>query len=297
MTVSNASLCLFSQEQETTAATNRPKEPVARTSIKNGAVKNGPVVILTKTSSNASNKEQDESSKKKKRPPTPPRKPKINPQNFPGLQFMGKDGFGNADNLSSPSNSMPSTPVDTLDSHGMPSVTGNISTSLEPTPLITESKAIDLTKSVAPRGRRAVATESIVQQMITSISSSAASNAATTAAAATAASSTSANNESAEGSVLYHILRQRYESERGSNHSLASADLDLQVDARDDWCKGSDEGSLNEHLSAHGLPEVTFHVVSFIVSLFIVYKVSLCCVSFSSKASTSSLLCRMHLLL
>ncbi|KAI1281969.1 Breakpoint cluster region protein [Halotydeus destructor] len=32
----------------------------------------------------------------KKRPPTPPRKPKINPSNFPGLQFIGRESFGKA---------------------------------------------------------------------------------------------------------------------------------------------------------------------------------------------------------
>lgn len=196
----------------------------------------GAVVILTKASSNASNSgNQDDQSKKKKRPPTPPRKPKINPQNFPGLQFMGKDGFGVADNLS-PSNSMPSTPVDTLDSHGVSSVTSNVSASLEPVPLITESKAIDLSKPIAPQQRRAAATESIVQQMITSISSSA------------------ALGESADEDALVRILQ---ESERGSNHSLAlSTELDLQLDVREDFFK-SEEGSLNEHLSAHGLAEVT----------------------------------------
>lgn len=56
----------------------------------------------------------------KKRPPTPPRKPRINPRDFPGLQFMGKDGFGVADNLSSatpsPSKSSPENTLENLHS-------------------------------------------------------------------------------------------------------------------------------------------------------------------------------------
>ena len=176
---------------------------------------------------------------------------------------MGKDGFGVADNLSTPSNSMPSTPVDTLDSHGVSSVTGGnsnaVSASLEPTPLITESKAIDLTKPIASQQRKVFATESIVQQMITSISSSAV-----------------ALGDSAEEAALVRILKQ--ESERGSNHSLASADLDLQLDAREDFSK-SEEGSLNEHLSAHGLAEVTFHVNVYCLSFSFLLPLFLLCTS------------------
>lgn len=94
----------------------------------------------------------------RKRPPTPPRKPRINPRDFPGLQFMGKDGFGVADNLStgtpSPSKSSPENTLEhsaqhahSLHSSSSPQSSLVKSSSHSPGPLInpeSSSKIIEL---------------------------------------------------------------------------------------------------------------------------------------------------------
>lgn len=63
--------------------------------------------------------------KGKKRPPTPPRKPKIDRNNFPGLQFIGKENFGNAVIPSPTPPSAPGTPSSELDAPAcLPIITG-----------------------------------------------------------------------------------------------------------------------------------------------------------------------------
>lgn len=197
-------------------------------------------------------------SSKKKRPPTPPRKPKINPQNFPGLQFMGKEGFGVADNLSTPPNSLPvspteddgvfesrdSTPDDTTNESSSSVVNNNGNNNHTK-----DSHSIAQVSSTTDKKQHLKITPRVIDSM-RSKSCEQKSQCVTEESIPTAIESNTP------------LLRALSEIERGSDHSLASADLEeddlnpMEEALRDALLKEDEERSINEDLSLHdGLTE------------------------------------------
>ena len=213
---------------------------------------------------------------RKKRPPTPPRKPKINPQNFPGLQFMGKEGFGVADNLSTPPNSTPVSPTDGLEEASPSSPVSNDSIthnnnnnrqqydSDSPAQATSSPSSTSCTTEMKP-----LITASKVIELIGSKSSE---------------RKASVTDIPAPVDSDTPLLRVLSDMERGSNHSLVSADLEetdlnpAEEALRDELLK-SEENSVNEDLSLHdeltvevsdlGVDSVLF--MSFFESLIILF--------------------------